>query len=183
MKILLKLFPACVVFAMLAIVIVPVKAHADHLLLFDFALEVAQTNPPAVFPDGATLPSGSALVTIDTIASTIAWDVDYQDLTGPIIAPGAHFHGPAEMGTNAGVQIFLTNGDPAEPATGNLAGSAAITSDQIQQVVDGLWYLNIHTAANGSGELRGQVIPEPGSLALATGGLLAIFAGLRKRRS
>lgn len=167
--------------AMLTLAFSSTAARADHLLNFDFPLSVEQTNPSASFPDGATLPSGFASVTIDTDASTIAWDVDYQDLTGPIVSPGAHFHGPAELGSNAGVQIFLSDGDPAEPATGNLVGSSAITGEQIQQVVDGLWYLNIHTTANMSGELRGQVVvPEPttGFLALS---IIATVAGLRRR--
>ena len=132
-------------------------------------------------PAGATLPSGMATVVVDSDAMTIAWDVDYQDLTGPIVSPGAHFHGPAELGTNAGVQVFLTNGNPSEPATGNLTGSASIDAQQMSDVLSGLWYLNIHTQANPSGELRGQVVPEPGALLLIASAMLGMVS-LRRRK-
>ncbi|MEQ8847545.1 CHRD domain-containing protein [Botrimarina sp.] len=165
---------------LVALFVTPLFAGAAHLTQFDFPLSVEQTNPPATFPDGATLPSGMASVLVDSDAMTISWDVDYQDLTGPIVAPGAHFHGPAEIGSNAGVQIFLSDGDPAEPASGNLSGMSPLTSDQLSDVLSGLWYLNIHTAANGSGELRGQVVPEPAALAMAT--VISAPALLRRRK-
>lgn len=151
--------------------------RGDHLVDISFPLTVAQTNPMASFPDGATLPSGLAMVQVDTNANTISWEVSYQNLTGPIIAPGAHFHGPASLGSNAGIEVFLTDGNPPEPATGTLMGSASLTDQQEMDVLAGLWYLNIHTEANLSGELRGQVvstpIPEPSSAILLMGGLLA----------
>lgn len=166
-----------------AILCLPTASFADHLTEWIFELSVDQTNPSASFDPGATLPSGLARVLIDSDAMSITWDVDYQDLTGPIVAPGAHFHGPAVQGTNAGVEVFLSNGNPPEPATGNLSGSASLDAQQLSDVLGGLWYLNIHTADNMSGELRGQVvngIPEPTTLALvAMGGL---FAGVRRRR-
>lgn len=170
--------------AVAAVLCLPLGASADHLTEWTFPLTTAQTNPPASFPGGATLPSGLASVVIDSDAMTISWDIDYQDLTGPIVAPGAHFHGPAMQGANAGVQIFLSDGDPPEPASGNLSGMAALSNEQLSDVLGGLWYLNIHTGDNMSGELRGQVVngvPEPATLLL-----LASAAGMattaRRRR-
>lgn len=174
------LFPTLAAF--LVSVACPLSAAADHLTEWTFPLTVEQTNPPASFPSGATLPTGLASVLIDSTAMTISWDVDYQDLTGPIISPGAHFHGPAALGSNAGVEVFLSDGSPPEPASGNLSGMASLTSDQLSDVLNGLWYLNIHTEANGSGELRGQVvnaIPEPS--ALVTVCALLLGAATRRR--
>ena len=156
-------------------------AGGTDLIVVEVPLTVEATNPPANIPAGSPTPFGMAEVTIDSVAMSIAWDIDYQNLTGPIVAPGAHFHGPAVQGTNGGVQIFITTGDPPSPATGNLTGSASLTQTQLDDVLDDLWYINIHTEANQPGELRGQVIvPEPvtlGSLA-AAGGLLL----LRRRK-
>lgn len=169
--------------AVAAALLAPLTAAADHLTEWSFPLTTAQTNPLATFPSGAVLPSGMASVVIDSNAMSIAWDVDYQDLTGPIISPGAHFHGPAMLGSNAGVEVFLTNGSPAEPASGNLSGMASLTSQQLDDVLSGLWYLNIHTQANPSGELRGQVmnvVPEPASAALIVA-VGAAALGIRRR--
>jgi CHRD domain-containing protein len=48
------------------------------------------------------------------------------------------------------------------PFTGNLAspikGSATLTDTQIAQLEAGKWYVNIHTAANKGGEIRGQLV-------------------------
>lgn len=162
----------------------PLAASADHLTEYIFPLTVAQTNPPAVIPAGVPEPTGLATVMIDSDAMTISWDVDYQDLTGPIVAPGAHFHGPAAQGSNAGVEIFLTDGNPPEPATGNLSGSAPLTAQQLSDVLGGLWYLNVHTEDNMPGEIRGQVlpvIPEPASLALFAS-VAAVLLSRRRHR-
>lgn len=159
-------------------------AAADHLTEYIFPLTVGQTNPPATIPAGVPEPSGLAKVMIDSNAMTIAWDVDYQDLTGPIVAPGAHFHGPAALGSNASVEIFLTDGNPPEPASGNLSGTAALDAQQLSDVLDGLWYLNVHTADNMSGEIRGQVlpvIPEPASISLILVTALTFLSRRRQR--
>ena len=39
-----------------------------------------------------------------------------------------------------------------------MQGSAVLTPEQAKDFTNGLWYLNIHTQANPSGEIRG-VIP------------------------
>ena len=43
-------------------------------------------------------------------------------------------------------------------------GSAILTPEQEGLLRAGLWYLNIHTAANPAGEIRGQVLPAAGGI-------------------
>jgi hypothetical protein len=94
---------------------------------------------------------GAATASLDTATKTLTWTVEYSGLSGPAIA--AHIHGPADPGTDAGVVV---------PFTGNLAspikGSATLTDAQIAQLEAGKWYVNIHTAANKGGEIRGQLV-------------------------
>jgi CHRD domain-containing protein len=47
--------------------------------------------------------SGSVTATYDTASKKLSYKGSYSGLTGP--ATAAHFHGPAEAGNNAGVQI------------------------------------------------------------------------------
>ena len=47
----------------------------------------------------------------------------------------------------------------------------------------GLTYLNVHTSTFPRGEIRGQLVPEPGSLALLMGGLGLLSLRLRRRQA
>lgn len=153
-----------------------------QILEYNFVINVAQEVPAPTIPMGFD-PSGTGFVTLDLATNEITWDIEYQGLTGDIVAPGAHFHGPADFGATAGVRVFIAGGTGAplpQPPSGRLMGSAIITPEQAQDLQDGLWYVNIHTALNQSGEIRGQVIPAPATAALlGLGGL----AALRRRRS
>ncbi len=40
---------------------------------------------------------------------------------------------------------------------GSFEGTATLTDAQTAELMDGKWYVNVHTAANKGGEIRGQV--------------------------
>jgi hypothetical protein len=65
----------------------------------------------------------------------------------------AHFHGPAAPGANASVALMIGT-NPTSPAK----GTATLTDAQAADLQGGRWYINIHTAANRGGEIRGQVV-------------------------
>ncbi len=161
--------------AVLALVSPAVQAE---MIGFAFPIDVNQTVPMADIPAGLPTPFGDGVVYYNTDTNFLEWTITYQDLTGMIVSPGAHFHGPADYGQTAGVQIFLSNGNPPEPATGVLQGSTTLSETQEAQLLQGLWYVNIHTAANGPGEIRGQVVPEPASFAMLAIGAVVL---LRRR--
>ncbi len=98
--------------------------------------------------------SGRVDATYTASSNTLTWKVSYTGLSGPVT--GAHFHGPAKAGQNAGVVV---------PATGSMAspisGSATLTPAQAADLTAGNWYFNLHTAANPGGEIRGQVGVRP----------------------
>jgi CHRD domain len=95
--------------------------------------------------------TGTAEVTYDTATKTLSWTINFDELTGPPTM--AHFHGPAAAGANAGVALMI-GANPTSPAK----GSATLTDAQAADLQNGLWYINIHTAANRGGEIRGQVV-------------------------
>ena len=120
-------------------------ASAEQLK-FKAVINAQQEVPPN--PSTAT---GTADLTYDTVSKNLTWTITFKDLTGdPNVA---HFHGPAEAGKNSGVALLIAN-SPKSPAT----GSATLTDAQAADLVGGRWYVNIHTAANRGGEIRGQVI-------------------------
>jgi len=101
-------------------------------------------------PANTSAATGTADIDYDAASKKLSWKVTYSGLSGP--ATAAHFHGPAEAGKNAGVAVPIANiaSSPAE-------GSATLTDAQAADLAAGKYYVNIHTAANPGGEIRGQV--------------------------
>ena len=94
--------------------------------------------------------SGSGTAKVELDGSVVKWNISYSGLTGPVTA--GHFHGPAPAGSNAGVVVPF-----AGPLASPIIGSATLTPAQLDQLKAGMWYINLHTAANPGGEIRGQV--------------------------
>ncbi len=109
------------------------------------ANEVPAVNGAATGQLEATLTPGTHVLT---------WRVTYSGLSGAVT--GAHFHGPAMAGQNAGVVVPMS-GALASPIT----GTATLTASQAADLRSGKWYVNLHTAANPNGETRGQVGMRP----------------------
>ena len=100
-------------------------------------------------PANATAGTGSVTATYDTASKKLTWKGSYSGLTGP--ATAAHFHGPAPAGKNAGVMV------PISPNGPSFEGSATLNDAQAKALMDGDMYVNVHTAANKGGEIRGQL--------------------------
>ena len=108
------------------------------------SLNALQEVPPVSSPA-----TGMLEANLDKSTNVLKWRLTYSGLTGP--ATAAHFHGPASMGQNAGVVVPFTS------AASGSEGQATLTSAQIDDLMAGKWYANVHTAANPGGEIRGQV--------------------------
>ncbi len=121
-----------------------IGARAE-IIHYQVKLDGAAETPPKV-----TAGKGSAEVTLDTDKRMLSWTIDYTGLSGP--ATMAHFHGPAGPGVAAGVTVAI----PA-PLASPITGAAPINDGQIGDLRAGLWYINVHTAKNPGGEIRGQV--------------------------
>jgi hypothetical protein len=101
-------------------------------------------------PPNSSAGTGTADIDYDAASKKLSWKLTYSGLSGP--ATAAHFHGPAEAGKNAGVAVAIPSAtsSPAE-------GSATLTDAQAADLAAGKYYVNVHTAANPGGEIRGQV--------------------------
>jgi hypothetical protein len=101
-------------------------------------------------PANTSTGKGTADIDYDPTSKKLSWKVTYSGLSGP--ATAAHFHGPAAAGANAGVKVPIPNATSSP-----VEGSATLTDEQAADLVAGKYYVNIHTAANPGGEIRGQV--------------------------
>jgi CHRD domain len=81
--------------------------------------------------------------------ATLSWNLTFAELTGP--AQSAHIHTGAR-GQSGPVVVPLC-GPCQSPASGTADVNAAV----LQALQSGGAYVNVHTAANAPGEIRGQV--------------------------
>jgi len=135
------------VFGVLALCLVSGAAQAETKI-FKATLSGTSEVPPT-----AGAGAGAATATLDTATGKLVWDVTYSGLTGPALA--AHIHGPADPGQNAGVAV------PLKVTPSPIKGSKVLTAAQAADLEAGKYYVNIHTAANKGGEIRGQLQPAP----------------------
>ena len=93
--------------------------------------------------------TGAVTATYDTASKKLSWKGTATGLSGP--ATAAHFHA-GEAGKNGGVVIPIAGADK-----GSFEGEATLTDEQASDLMGGKLYVNVHTAANKGGEIRGQV--------------------------
>jgi hypothetical protein len=103
-------------------------------------------------PPTNTQGSGQADVMFDRATKKLSWTVNYSGLSGPPTM--AHFH-VGRPGANGPVAVPIASGPMPSP----MRGEATLNDAQVQQLVAGEMYVNIHTDANKPGEIRGQVTP------------------------
>jgi len=120
--------------------------HAQ-VLNFSLTLDGSQEVPPA-----DTTATGLGTATLDLSNNLFSWNFSYSGLSAPETA--AHFHAAAPLCQAAGVVIPLPPGSPK-------IGSEVVTNQQRDQIIQGLWYANVHTTNFPGGEIRGQVEPAP----------------------
>ena len=97
---------------------------------------------------------------------------------------GAHIHGPAPPGANAGI-IFDLGFAGAGGNYNNVNTVWVMSAAEEIDFLGGLHYVNIHTSADPGGAIRGQLnpVPEPASmLALAAGSALLLRRRKRLRK-
>jgi hypothetical protein len=92
--------------------------------------------------------SGRFTATLD--GTTLKYTLTFTHLSGP--ATAAHVHGPAARHVAAGVLVGLCG-----PCTSPVSATVTLTQAQVDQLNSGKTYVNVHTAKNPNGEIRGQI--------------------------
>jgi len=128
-------------------------------------------------PAVSSAASGSFRAKIDKQAGTIQWELAYSDLEGSALQAHIHF---GQHSVNGGISVFLcTNlgngsaGTPPCPATsaslngvivassiigpGDRGLSAGEFDELVAAMRRGITYVNVHSSASPTGEIRGQI--------------------------
>jgi hypothetical protein len=112
---------------------------------FSAALNIGQEVP---HPKG-TKAGASGRFTATLTGTTLKWTLTFAHLTGPAMA--AHIHNGLR-GKSGPVLVPLCG-----PCTSPRNGTATLTQAEITAITASKYYVNVHTAKNPNGEIRGQI--------------------------
>jgi hypothetical protein len=133
--------------ALLAAFVSSARAHVQ----LEASLDSAQEFPPPSV--SAPLPTGTATFTLEE-DDRLTYAVNVQNLSGPPVAAHLHRGAPGVAGP---IEVALDH-NSLTSTTGTISGTTDVLTDaQLTALFDGGLYVNVHTADNGSGEIRGQV--------------------------
>ena len=129
------------------------KDCRDHKVLTRNGLPIEASQE---VPRKETKGMGSADVTYNKQTKVLTYKLTWTNLTG--VPTGAHIHGPASRGTNAGIKHDFFSSFP-RTISGTYSGSAMVDGVALieDSLLAGKYYFNIHTAINPGGEIRGQI--------------------------
>ena len=127
----------------------PEEFEKENTYVGTITMNGAQETPPVT-----TSATGTIEATYSKLSKTLSYKVTFSGLSGN--ATAAHIHGPGEAGIMAGVLQTFTF--PAK-TSGTYSGTLFIDGVKIkeEELIAGRYYINIHTAANPAGEIRGQL--------------------------
>lgn len=99
--------------------------------------------------------SGTMNVSYDKTTKMLTLAVTWSGLSGDPV--GAHIHGTAAKGQNAGVVVDFHDNVTAPAGTFNRTVSVDGQAIKEDSLLLGYYYFNIHTQQNPGGEIRGQI--------------------------
>jgi CHRD domain len=127
----------------------------EYLVRHEYVNNAIQMTGAQEVPAVTTAATGTIEANYSQFTKTLTYKVTWSGLSGN--ATAAHIHGTAKTGFVAGVlQTFV--GFPAK-TSGTFSGSLLADGVKIleEHILAGEYYINIHTAANTGGEIRGQL--------------------------
>jgi hypothetical protein len=134
----------------------PARAvHHDERYTVDMTAALA--TPPAAG-------NGTGHATLTLSGQTLHYDITVSDLSGP--ATMAHIHvGQPGVGGPPVYTFKIEKVGSGKLAEGDIdltkPASKSVSGDSLKVLLDnGSAYINVHTAANPGGEIRGQVVKE-----------------------
>ena len=109
------------------------------------ALNAGQEVPKQAVKAHAATGAFTATLT----GTKLTWSLAFRKLTGPATAAHIHLGRPGKPGP---VAVPLCG-----PCTSGAKGAATLTAAQVKAILGGGTYVNVHTAKNPAGEIRGAL--------------------------
>jgi CHRD domain len=133
-----------------AVLMVAGLAAAKESYRVSATLNVKQEVPKQVVKAPNARGTFSGTVVENGKKATLKWKLSYSHLSGA--ATAAHVH-LGKRGVAGNVLIALCGGN----CHSGMRGTATFASNIVDKIERGQTYVNVHTAKNPAGEIRGQV--------------------------
>ena len=121
--------------------------HKDDIVKFSAIINSQPTVPKAV-----SAAQGTGAFEYNKTTKELSYNISYKDLT------------PASVTLNYAIPAYERGAilfELAGPTATQTVGKVTLTTEQQTWLIEGLFYVNIATAANGLGEIRGQILADP----------------------
>ncbi|HXU00287.1 MAG TPA: CHRD domain-containing protein, partial [Polyangia bacterium] len=103
-------------------------------------------------PANTSAATGNVQVMLNKATGAITVTGSFQNLSST--ATAAHIHGPAAVGSTAAVIMPLT---VPSATSGTVTGTATMSTVQMNDMLNQMTYVNIHSTMFPDGEIRAQV--------------------------
>ncbi|MFQ3241811.1 MAG: hypothetical protein ACI9JZ_001500 [Lentimonas sp.] len=164
-------------------VLLSAVAASSHASVFTLSgtMDVLQAGTNGSFGTGTGSGTGTISGSYDDATNLLDYSISFSDLTSAVT--NLHFHDGA-VGVSGGVSLSIPGPYLSSPVT---ASGVSVSASGETNLLAGNWYVNVHTASFGGGEIRGQVnvtpVPEPAAFAAISGALMLGFVVVRRRQS
>ena len=126
----------------------------------------------------------------NTLKISVGWGSSQGFTNLSSLANNSHIHGPTPANNGSGFTqttgVFFTLTRSSDAVTGGtiIQDITGFTATNVTDLNNGKFYINLHTANNGGGEMRGFIVPvpEPTTVSMAALGALALLRTQRNRR-
>lgn len=120
-----------------------------------------EVSAAEVFPRTNSAATGTGQLTFNLVTGAVSGGVTLSGIAATV----AHIHSGI-AGTNGPVLVdFVQSG--ANANRWDVEAGGALTAEQVNALLAGQLYVNVHSAANPGGEIRGQIKPQGIALAIA----------------
>ncbi|MGH8223307.1 MAG: CHRD domain-containing protein, partial [Woeseiaceae bacterium] len=120
-----------------------------NMVQFDVVLSGEEEVPPT-----GSQATAQATLIIHLVTGAVEGELTINGLT----ATAAHIH-DAFAGVNGSILVPLDQ-DPGDPSRFTVPAGAMLDGAGVDLLLAAALYVNVHTAANPGGEIRGQILPE-----------------------
>ena len=160
----LTAYPLLIVVSLLAFS--SCERDAEQKKTTDYSKKAIPLTGAQETPSTTSTAIGNMDVSYSKETRVLSYTVNWSGLTGPVT--NMHIHGLAPTGFPAGVvqNIITSSNGIAVPnstlygATGKISATLFVDGVVIREedLLNGMYYMNIHTAVWPAGEIRGQIV-------------------------